>query len=150
VIDTEHTSGWNTVEQAYANAEAGRAAVDWQSVMAPSHQTQPIVAHDWVIPRPGKVNPSPRLGDVIGAFKSLTIKVHLDWIRSHDPTRRAKFWQRNYYEHIIRNERELKAIREYIRNNPLQWALDRDNPENIRHLPPPTDVREYLLDIQLE
>jgi hypothetical protein len=32
----------------------------------------------------------------------------------------------------------LNVIREYIRDNPAQWALDRDNPENIRHLPRPT------------
>ena len=38
------------------------------------------------------------------------------------------FWQRNYYEHIIRNENELNRIREYIRNNPLKWDLDRENP----------------------
>jgi len=36
-------------------------------------------------------------------------------------------WQRNYYEHIIRNERELKRIREYIQNNPLRWQYDREN-----------------------
>jgi len=38
-------------------------------------------------------------------------------------------WQRNYYEHIIRNEDELNRIREYIQNNLLQWQFDRDNPE---------------------
>jgi putative transposase len=38
-------------------------------------------------------------------------------------------WQRNYYEHVIRNEKEQHAIREYIRLNPMQWALDRDNPD---------------------
>lgn len=38
-------------------------------------------------------------------------------------------WQRNYYEHIIRNEKELNKIREYIINNPLTWQLDRENPE---------------------
>ena len=37
-------------------------------------------------------------------------------------------WQRNFYEHIIRNEDELNAIREYIRCNPAQWAWDRQNP----------------------
>jgi REP element-mobilizing transposase RayT len=37
-------------------------------------------------------------------------------------------WQRNYYEHIIRNENELYRIREYIQNNPLKWDLDRENP----------------------
>jgi hypothetical protein len=37
-------------------------------------------------------------------------------------------WQRNYYEHIIRNESTLGRIREYIETNPLQWAVDRENP----------------------
>jgi putative transposase len=40
------------------------------------------------------------------------------------------FWQRNYYEHIIRNEKELNRIRAYIQNNPLQWELDRENPKS--------------------
>jgi len=37
-------------------------------------------------------------------------------------------WQRNYYEHIIRDERALSAIRQYIRDNPRRWHLDRYNP----------------------
>ena len=37
-------------------------------------------------------------------------------------------WQRNYYEHIVRNEDVLGRIREYIVNNPLQWQFDRENP----------------------
>ena len=36
-------------------------------------------------------------------------------------------WQRNYYEHIIRNEREFMAIRKYILNNPAQWLHEREN-----------------------
>jgi len=36
-------------------------------------------------------------------------------------------WQRGFYEHVIRNERDLDRIRAYIRNNPLQWALDEEN-----------------------
>ena len=38
-------------------------------------------------------------------------------------------WQTSYYEHIIRNERELNAIRQYIANNPAQWEVDRENPQ---------------------
>jgi REP element-mobilizing transposase RayT len=37
-------------------------------------------------------------------------------------------WQRNYFERIIRNERELNATREYIANNPMKWSLDCENP----------------------
>jgi len=39
-------------------------------------------------------------------------------------------WQRNYYERVIRDERELQAIRQYIIDNPQQWALDKENPES--------------------
>jgi REP element-mobilizing transposase RayT len=42
-------------------------------------------------------------------------------------------WQRNYYEHVIRNEKSLHAIREYIRYNSLNWISDKDNPENIQN-----------------
>ena len=38
-------------------------------------------------------------------------------------------WQRNYYEHVIRNERGLNRIREYILTNPLRWQYDRENPD---------------------
>ncbi|MCC5941738.1 MAG: transposase [Balneolaceae bacterium] len=42
-----------------------------------------------------------------------------------------RFWQRNYYEHIIRNERSLNRIRDYIINNPIQWVEDINHPDNI-------------------
>ncbi len=115
--------------------------------VAPDTVTLDSVA-PWIIPAPERINPNPTLGDVIGAFKSLVFTVYLDWIQANDPTRQAKFWQRNYYEHIIRNERELHAIRRYIRDNPAQWALDRDNPLNFRHMSPPRRVEDYLADIQ--
>ncbi len=84
----------------------------------------------------------------MGAFKSLVFTVYLDWIEKHDPTRRAKFWQRNYHEHVIRHDAELAAIRRYIQDNPLHWAEDRDNPENVQQRPAPTRVEDYLEDIQ--
>ena len=39
-----------------------------------------------------------------------------------------KLWQRNYYERIIRNEGELNAIRQYVRDNPLNWEVDEEYP----------------------
>jgi hypothetical protein len=38
-----------------------------------------------------------------------------------------QFWQRNYYEHIIRNDKELNNIRDYILNNLMQWHMDEEN-----------------------
>lgn len=37
-------------------------------------------------------------------------------------------WQRGYYEHVVRNEAELMAIREYIEGNPARWDDDENNP----------------------
>ena len=42
----------------------------------------------------------------------------------------APFWQRNYYEHIIRNEAKMDKIRNYIIHNQANWALDKENPKN--------------------
>jgi REP element-mobilizing transposase RayT len=39
-------------------------------------------------------------------------------------------WQRNYYEHIIRNQQSLEAIRAYIANNPANWKEDQLHPDN--------------------
>ncbi len=44
-------------------------------------------------------------------------------------------WQRNYYERVIRDEKELSRAREYIVNNPMKWELDRENPANCRQGP---------------
>ena len=57
-------------------------------------------------------------------------------------------WQRNYYEHIIRNDHELNNIRWYILNNPHNWQLDRDNAQNIRKLSPPESAEEYVVDVE--
>jgi len=58
-------------------------------------------------------------------------------------------WQSNYYDHIVRNERELNAIRQYIANNPAKWNLDRDNRANAERRPPPKIVEDYLRDAGL-
>jgi REP element-mobilizing transposase RayT len=41
----------------------------------------------------------------------------------------GKLWQRNYYEQIIRNERHLTAVRQYIHNNPANWEADNLHPQ---------------------
>ncbi len=37
-----------------------------------------------------------------------------------------RLWQRNYYEHVIRNERDLQAIYDYIIANPMNWEKDEE------------------------
>jgi putative transposase len=70
------------------------------------------------------------LGRIIQAFKSTSTHQYVLGVRQQGWSPfRARFWQRNYYERVIRNERELEKIREYIATNPLKWALDRENPQ---------------------
>lgn len=88
------------------------------------------------------------MGEVVGAWKSLVTNVYLDWINRYDPTRRAKFWQRSYYDRIIRNDRMLLAIRQYIRDNPQNWSADPDNPTNHLSLPFPETIEDYLDDVR--
>ena len=74
--------------------------------------------------------PAPTLGDVVSAFKSLTTHRYVIGVRDHGWSRfRRRLWQRNYYEHIIRNHEELMQIRQYIADNPAQWMADRENPD---------------------
>ena len=40
-------------------------------------------------------------------------------------------WQSRFYDHVIRKDDSLDKIREYIRNNPLKWEMDRNNQENL-------------------
>ncbi len=61
----------------------------------------------------------------VGRFKMNTAK-QINQVRG---TPGVPVWQRNYYEHVVRNEDEMNRIREYIVNNPLRWALDRENPQ---------------------
>ena len=69
---------------------------------------------------------APTIGDVVGSFKSRCVVEWLKYISKNNINEFGKFWQRNYYEHIIRNEPELNRIREYIINNPIQWQLDKN------------------------
>jgi putative transposase len=68
--------------------------------------------------------PKPRsLGAVMAQFKSSVTK-RLNDTRQY---RGVSMWQRNYYEHVIRDEESLNRIREYIATNAERWDLDREN-----------------------
>ena len=64
------------------------------------------------------------LGHIVGAFKTVSTK-EINELRG---TPGAPFWQRDFWDHIIRNERALNAIREYMGNNPICWEADKLHP----------------------
>lgn len=72
---------------------------------------------------------APAIGDIVGAYKSLVANECLKiwktkWVGANPASTMGKLWQRNYHEHIIRNEESYHIISEYIINNPLQWKED--------------------------
>jgi REP element-mobilizing transposase RayT len=64
----------------------------------------------------------PTLGDIVRGFKARSTRL----LRRDRGYQRV--WQRNYYEHVLRDKGSLSRVREYISNNPLHWAFDRENP----------------------
>jgi putative transposase len=60
---------------------------------------------------------APPLPVVIGSFKSAVSRLE-----------GGPLWQRSFYDRMIRSDIELRALRQYVTDNPLRWALDRENP----------------------
>jgi REP-associated tyrosine transposase len=76
------------------------------------------------------VDSKPVLGNIVGAFKSLTTDLYIHGVKQLGwPRFRRRLWQRNYHEHIIRSEESLNRIRRYILENPARWATDPENPQ---------------------
>lgn len=74
-----------------------------------------------------------RLGDVVGAFKSLATTSYIDGVKTKGwPAFRGRLWQRNYYEHVIRDERALNRIRRYVDDNPARWEFDDETPDKAK------------------
>jgi REP element-mobilizing transposase RayT len=72
----------------------------------------------------GREDRAPTVGNIVAYFKYQSTK-HINVMRNGGF---QKLWQRNYYERVIRNEKELFETRQYIINNPMNWELD----ENYR------------------
>ena len=106
------------------------AAVRATLAVAPIGNTvSPIansVAHDTI---GAGVNPAPTgtgtgVSDIVGAYKSLVSNGCLKIFKSKNEMM-GKLWQRNFYEHIIRDEQSYQRIAAYIMNNPANWAEDK-------------------------
>ena len=115
-------------------------------IVMPNHLHGILIINDWneghpqgvpvragLAPALGLVHPSdevfayegcaPKLGDIIGAYKSLVANDCLKSFKSRHQTM-GKIWHRNYYEHIITTDHEYEQIAEYIYFNPQNWQSD--------------------------
>ncbi len=71
-------------------------------------------------------NKSHTLGEMIGAFKSTTTVEYIRGVKNNGwKAFDGKLWQRDYFEHIVRDEKEYNRIADYIFNNPLHWDQDK-------------------------
>jgi len=107
----------------FMNNCRGEVSSPSSDVVAPYSKTKPATKQGGDTPPLRKIT----LGQVVAYFKYQSAK-EINKIRN---TPGYSVWQRNYYERIIRDEKELNRIHEYIINNPLQWAEDENNPVNI-------------------
>lgn len=115
------STSWEWLAQQYAYVE-----LDAWAIM-PNHLHGIVFIHDNLRggSRTAPTVSRKTLGRLIGAFKTVSTK-QINAVRNISG---LPFWQRNYYEHVIRNEDDLFRVRTYIVNNPLQWALDDENPD---------------------
>ena len=87
-------------------------------VIMPDHFHGIVILGDGVLHKESAVS----LAQVIGWFKTMVTNDYIRHIRSGDfPEFTRRLWQRNYYEHIVRDEQDLARIRHYIVTNPAQW-----------------------------
>jgi REP element-mobilizing transposase RayT len=125
VIMPNHVHGIVWIVDATTDAVGNVVGATHASVRATHASPLPSLPQPLLRPR----GPQRRsIGAVVGSFKSAAARC----INAYRKTPGIPIWQRNYYEHVIRNEASLDGVRAYIVNNPLQWALDRENPENLK------------------
>jgi REP element-mobilizing transposase RayT len=114
--------------------DAGRGAVVAPPIVAPSIANDagrgavaaPSVAAPPIVPPPAVQSQiqKPSLGQIVAYYKYQTTK-RINELRTMPG---VPFWQRNYWEHVIRYQRSLNRIRAYIENNPARWAEDQLHP----------------------
>ena len=64
------------------------------------------------------------LGEIIGWYKTMITNEYIREVKLGNlPPFDKHIWQRNYYEHVIRNKADLEETKNYIRNNPKSFML---------------------------
>ncbi len=125
---------WSELNQKFATVETD------EFVFMPNHCHVIIIITDSVVGADLCVGPvpegahtgaplQPRLSTVIQWFKTMTTNEYIHGVKTGAwPPFNGRLWQRNYYEHVIRNEESLNRIRQYVPDNPARWQFDRENP----------------------
>ncbi len=122
VIMPNHLHGIIIIRHKFSNQAVG--AYCNTPLQSPLQDAKPSLS----IPNNVKFkSPSHTVGSIVRGFKASSA----GQINIMRKTPGMRVWQRNYYDHVIRNERDLYKIRKYTRENPLKWEIDEENPVNI-------------------
>ncbi|MBN2041380.1 MAG: transposase [Spirochaetes bacterium] len=111
---------WNSIPGQNKNIELD------QYVIMPNH-----IHGILIINKRTGASPVPTVSNIIGSFKSKTSVEYLNYVKSNNLNVSGQIWQRSFYDHVIRNEKSLHNIREYIINNPAEWETDKENKDSI-------------------
>ncbi len=115
---------WETMPVRFPHIELGAF------VVMPNHFHGIVVIHETIVRAGTSPTPTrPMLGEMIGAFKSITTHEYIKGVKNLCwPPFDKRIWQRNYYEHVIRDAENWEKIHLYIQANPARWEKDKENP----------------------
>ena len=108
---------WNDIPNQYENIELD------EYVIMPNNIHGILI----IDKRTGASPVSTTISKIIGSFKSKTSVDYLTYINANNLNISGTIWHRSFYDHIIRNDKSLQDIREYIVNNPVNWDTDEEN-----------------------
>ena len=110
-----------------AQADAIANVVARNNVITPNNAT--VAPNNETVNEKGQpqgIAPTKTVGDMVGAFQSIATVEYIRGVKQLGwQSFNRKLWQRNYYEHIIRDEQSYQRISEYIINNPQNWKDDK-------------------------
>lgn len=97
----------------------GAGLVPAHAIGAPAHATR------------ATTRVAPTLGEIVGALKSITTHKYIQGVDEFAwPVFYKRLWQRNNYEHILRDQADYERVAGYILDNPVNWDQDEENPQN--------------------
>jgi putative transposase len=133
---SKHESGENDPVRTILSDAGKMISADWlalpsrfPSIILDEFVVMPNHFHGIVCILPDRVE-NLTLGNIIGAFKSITNNNYITGVNTKNwQPFNQRLWQRNYYEHIVRDDSTLPKIQHYIQNNPVTWQTDSLHPD---------------------
>ena len=119
---------WNNIPHQYNNVQLD------QYIIMPNHIHGILIINNDHVGYRAQASSAPTVSQIIRSFKSKSTMKYLKYINDNDLNISGKIWQRSFYDRIIRNDKSLNNIRNYIKTNPSTWNYDLENPNRIGNI----------------